>query len=78
MLLYSRFVDKNALKEFPNALELTEAHVRAHLSAIADADDDPETNADDVVVSVVELVDGFYVHGSLNAEPQADYLRGDT
>lgn len=54
-------------------------HVRAHLSSVADADDDPETNADDVRIEVVDHVDGdlalVSVIGELDAEPNAPYLR---
>ena len=77
MLVYSRVVAKAALEEFPHALELTEDHVRAHLSSIADADDDPETNADDVVIVVHELENEFYVHGTLDADANAPYLNGE-
>lgn len=53
----------------------TEAHVRAELSARADADDDPETNADDVEVTVERLADKVRVVGTLDAEPNAPYLQ---
>lgn len=76
MLTYGRLVSEEALLEFPQALELTQEHVRAHLSSIADADDDPTTNADDVSVTVYTLDDGhYYVYGSLDAEANAPYLK---
>lgn len=60
------------------ALEAERAHVIAHLSAIAAADDDPETNADDVQVWVIEHpehADLLRIVGELDAEPNAPYLR---
>ena len=79
MLHYQRFVSREALEDFPYALDLTKEHVRAHLSSIADADDDPETNADDVYIEVIEDVamDGYHVIGKLDAEANAPYLRED-
>ncbi len=62
------------------ALELETAHVRAQLSAIAEEDDDPETNADDVQVFVrthPEDPDQLRIVGLLEAEPNAPYLRPD-
>jgi hypothetical protein len=53
----------------------TEEHVRAEMSARAAADDDPQTNADDVEVAVERLVDKIRVVGTLNAEPNAPYLQ---
>lgn len=77
MIVYSRFVAKEALEEFPNALEETKAHVIAHLSSVVDTDDDPETNVDNIKVVVYPLENGYYVHGQINAEPTAPYLRSD-
>lgn len=60
------------------ALEVEMAHVIAHLSAVASADDDPETNADDVVVRVIDHPDDpglLRVVGELDAEPDAPYLK---
>lgn len=55
-----------------------EAHVRAELSAIADADDDPDTNADDVDIITTQLDDGgLRIKGFLDAEPDAPYLMPD-
>ena len=62
------------------ALEAERAHVIAHLSAVAAEDDDPDTNADDVQVWVSEHPDNpglLRIVGELDAEPNADYLRGD-
>ena len=54
---------------------LVEAHVRAELSAVADADDDPETNADDVDVIRTRVPDGaLRITGYLDATPTAAYL----
>jgi hypothetical protein len=56
----------------------TEEHVRAHLSSIAAEDDDPETNADDVQVEEVRTDNGgLRITGTLDAEPDAPYLRED-
>jgi hypothetical protein len=64
-------------------------HVRAELSAMADADDDPDTNASDVQIRVHALdagaLDGttgqvyedacVLVIGELDMEPDAPYLK---
>lgn len=75
MIIYSRFVSHAALEEFPNALKDTIEHVKAHLSSVADSDDDPETNASDVVIVMHELQDGYYINGKLEAKPDAPYLK---
>ena len=65
-------------RDDPAALEAERAHVVAHLSAVADADDDPETNADDVRVQVIdhpEHADLLRIVGELDAEPNAPYLK---
>lgn len=62
------------------ALEAERAHVVAHLSAVADADDDPETRAGDVVIEVIdhpEHDDLVRIVGTLDAEPDAPYLKDD-
>ena len=51
------------------------AHVRAHLSAVASADDDPETNADDVTVRTEHREGRIVIIGELDAEPDAPYLK---
>lgn len=61
----------------PEALADAEAHVRAHLSAVASEDDDPETNADDVTVHVERQGGTIMVVGELDAEPVAPYLAAD-
>jgi hypothetical protein len=64
----------------PEAIELIKAHVVAYLSAVASEDDDPETNADDVRVWVMDHPDDpalVRVKGTLDAEPDAPYLRPD-
>ena len=53
-------------------------HVTAHLSAIAAEDDDPETNADDVVIDFGPHPDDSNmtrIVGRLDAEPNAPYLQ---
>lgn len=60
------------------ALEAERAHVIAHLSAVVDADDDPDTKADDVIVFVTEHPDDpglLRVVGEIDGEPDAPYLK---
>ncbi|HEX6354183.1 hypothetical protein [Actinophytocola sp.] len=52
-----------------------EAHVRAHLSSVADPNDSPTTHADQVRISYEDVNDGVLVIGDLDAEPDAPYLR---
>lgn len=59
----------------PELLAATEEHVRAHLSAVASSDDDPETLAENVRVRVLPHEHGVRVVGTLDAEPVAPYLR---
>jgi hypothetical protein len=62
------------------AVDAERAHVIAHLSAVADADDDPDTNADDVRTWVIEHPDDpslVRIVGELDAEPDAPYLKPD-
>ncbi len=56
------------------ALEV-ELHVRAHLSSVADANDDPTTYADRVRISRENKDDGVEITGELDVEPNAPYLR---
>lgn len=71
-LTYSRFVADNAP---PGALHQTEAHVRAHLSAVADRDDDPDTRADDVELRHERYEAGVLIVGFLpGGRAQAPYL----
>ncbi|MFC6090885.1 hypothetical protein [Saccharothrix lopnurensis] len=60
-----------------DAITAAVEHVRAHLSAVAAADDDPETNADDVRVRVERQQGRIWVLGELDAEPDAPYLAAD-
>lgn len=53
------------------------AHVRAHLSSIASPADDPDAYADQVAIRQEDQAGGVMVHGELDAEPAADYLRDD-
>ena len=79
MIHYYQFVPAD--KE--DILEDVKSHIREHLSAVAAEDDDPETNADDVYITVEQSVresngePGFLVRGVLDADPVADYLRDD-
>ena len=74
MLLYRRDVPADRL-----STRDTIAHIRAHLSAVADPDDDPDTYAKDVRITVSPHVDRdpgmVTVLGELDAEPDAPYLR---
>ena len=58
-------------------LSEVEREVRSHLSAVADSDDDPDTNADDVRIWHEHGDDELKVVGELDAEPDAPYLRDD-
>lgn len=53
----------------------TVEHVRAHLSAVASPDDNPDTHADDVHIDMRDHDGGVLVFGELDADPVADYLR---
>lgn len=65
----------------PDTITTETEHVRVHLAAIADTDDDPTTHADDVTVRVVDHIDGdpalVSIIGELDATPDAPYLRDD-
>lgn len=59
------------------ALEATVRHVRDHLAAVADTDDDPATRAEDVQVDVIDHPNRpelQRVVGQLDAAPVAPYL----
>lgn len=60
------------------AIDATVAHIKAHLSSVADSDDDPYTRADDVAI-VIEphaAEPGMVsITGVLDAVPDAPYLR---
>lgn len=75
MITYTHDVPKTR-----TALENGTEHVRAHLSAVADADDDPDTNANDVVIELQshpEDAGMVRIVGTLDAEPVAPYLDPD-
>lgn len=80
MVSYYQFVPEDCSEDI---LKLTIQHVREHLSSVADEDDDPETNADDVVITTEPYVresdgkNGIIVRGTLDADPIAPYLRPD-
>jgi hypothetical protein len=67
-LRYSRWTPRDALPD-------VEAHVRAHLSAVADADDSPTSRAGEVRLSHDDVDGGVLVTGELDAEADAPYLR---
>lgn len=59
------------------AIDAEREHVIAHLSAVADADDDPGTNAGDVQVWTERHPDDpglLRIVGEIDAEPNAPYL----
>lgn len=74
MLRYRR--DVPARQEM---IDPTIEHVRDHLAAIANSDDDPRVRRDEVRISVGPHVDGdpdlVTILGELDAEPDAPYLR---
>jgi hypothetical protein len=59
----------------PERVPDVESHVRAHLSAVADPADDPDTRADEVRVTRTDDADGVLVTGELDADADAPYLR---
>lgn len=65
--------------EGPHVIRAEREHVREHLAMVADYDDDPTTHADSVIVEIVPHVDGdpemYSIIGTLDAEPDAPYLR---
>jgi len=67
MIRYSRWSP-------PERADEVEAHVRAHLSAVADPDDNPDTYADRVKITREDRDGGVYILGELDAEPDAPYL----
>jgi hypothetical protein len=71
-MIYTRDLPEDADQA---AVDDAITHVRAHLSAVASADDDPDTNADDVRVRTEHRDGRLFVIGELDAEPDAPYLR---
>jgi hypothetical protein len=69
---YSRDIPVNSP---PDVVVATEEHVRAHLSSVATADDDPDTMADTVTVQYIRTGDTIRITGTLLAPPVAPYLR---
>ncbi|MGB3441543.1 MAG: hypothetical protein WBA97_22575 [Actinophytocola sp.] len=61
----------------PERVPDVEAHVRAHLSSVADPGDDPATHADAVRVTTKEDGNGLLVTGELDTEASAPYLLPD-
>lgn len=64
-----------------SAIAAETEHIRAHLSACCDPDDDQDALADQVSVTVADHVDGdptmLSLIGEIDAEPVAPYLRDD-
>lgn len=63
------------------AIDAEKVHVRAHLSACVDSDDDPDARGDDVKIEMLAHVDGnpnlVSIIGEIDGEPEAPYLRKD-
>jgi hypothetical protein len=77
MLEYQRDIPARSSNHL---VEETKRHVRDHLAAIADSDDDPSTHADQVDVWVMNHPDDpgqMRVKGMLKAEADAPYLKDD-
>jgi hypothetical protein len=80
MVNYYQFVPEDSSDE---VLQLTIQHVREHLSAVADEDDDPNTHAEDVVITTEPYTResdgkrGVIIRGELDADPIAPYLHPD-
>ena len=74
MIPYTRDLPEDATQDIVDAAV---AHVRAHLSSVAAHDDDPETNADDVMVRTEHRDGRIWIIGVLDAEPDAPYLKAD-
>ncbi len=72
---------RDAPRDDQAAVDAETEHVRAHLSACATPDDDPDARAEDVHLEVTAHVDGdpnmVSIVGEINAEPIAPYLRDD-
>lgn len=71
-----RYIRDAPLNTPDEVLDQVAAHVRAHLSAVASADDDPEVFADYVQITQ-EIIpyQCVRISGVLDAEPDASYLR---
>ncbi|MFL6119343.1 hypothetical protein [Actinophytocola sp.] len=67
-LRYSRWSTRDALPD-------VEAHVRAHLSAVADGNDSPTSRAGEVRIHHEDVDGGVLVTGELDAKADAPYLR---
>jgi hypothetical protein len=74
VIIHSRFVAFNTRTD---SVSLTEEHVRAHLSSIASPDDDENLYAREVRITYQVEENGIRVHGELDREPDAPYLRDD-
>lgn len=68
-------------RDDPDVIEATILHVREHISACCDPDDDEHALADAVRIEVTEHVDGdpalVSIIGEIDAQPDAAYLRSD-
>jgi hypothetical protein len=80
MISYYQFVPGPGSQE---EFDATALHVTEHLSSVADEDDNPNTHAGSVNISIEPAVresdgmTGFIIQGYLDADPVAPYLRED-
>lgn len=70
MLTYAHWAPADAIDE-------VEQHVRAHLSSIASANDDPDVFAGEVRIERTEQGDGVLLTGYLDRSAAAAYLSPD-
>jgi hypothetical protein len=71
---YTRDLPEDATQD---VIDGTLKHVRDHLASIADSDDDPTTRSEDVEIRVERSGGKTWIIGSLDAEPDAPYLKPD-
>jgi hypothetical protein len=74
MITHSRLVPADAGADVVDA---TTRHIIDHLLSVADPDDDPTNYHGVVTIKRHDQTNGVLLVGSLDAEPQADYLRQD-
>lgn len=74
MIRFSRSIPRNANEELRTTVE---RHIRQHISAVADPNDDPNTYADKVDIWQERDGDNTKICGRLNRHPSAPYLRDD-
>lgn len=72
---------RDVARDDRDAIEAETLHIRAHLSACVDPDDDEHAHADAVRILVTDHADGdpdlVSIIGEVDAEPDAPYLHPD-